>query len=102
MLMRDAAEGRARITVDIAEVRIGTTGTPISEQGRNSDELQGIVRVCYDLLIDLGKDASWASYQHDLHGFVYVRRNQDGVYDPDPVQIRAVKDSISFFDAHMR
>jgi len=102
MLMRDAAEVRARITEDIAGQRIGTIRTPIFVQGRNSDELQGIFRVCYDLLIELGKDARWETYEHDVHGFVYVRRNQDGVYDPDPVQIRAVKDSISFFDAHMR
>src|SRR5262245_65963204 len=102
MLMRDAAEVRARITEDIAGQRIGTIRTPIFVQGRNSDELQGIFRVCYDLLIELGKDARWETYEHDVHGFVYVRRNQDGVYDPDPVQLRAVKDSISCFDAHLR
>ena len=102
MLMRDAAQVRARITEDIARQRIGTIRTPIFVQGRNSDELQGIFRVCYDLLVELGKEARWEAYEHDVHGFVYVRRNQDGVYDPDLVQIQAVKDSISFFDAYMR
>ena len=102
MLMREAGKVRARITEEVAKARIAPITTPIFVQGRNSDELQGIFRVCYDLLVALGKDARWATYQHDVHGFVYVRRNDSGVYDPDPVQIQAVKDSIAFFDAYMK
>ena len=51
---------------------------------------------------ELGKEAEWATYEHDRHGFVYVERNSQGVYDPDPVQIQAVRDSIAFFDRHLR
>jgi dienelactone hydrolase len=102
MLMRETDKVRARITADVARARISSINTPIFVQGRNSDELQGIFRVCYDLLIEAGKDAQWASYEHAVHGFVYVQRNPRGIYDPDPVQIGAVKDSIAFFDAHMK
>src|SRR3954451_3192104 len=102
MLMREPEKVRARITEDIATRRISTIGTPILVQGRDRDELQGIFRVCYDLLKEAGKEAWWASYDHDEHGFIYVRRNDDGVYDPDPVQIKAVRDSIMFFDQHMK
>jgi hypothetical protein len=102
MLMREPEKVRARITEDIAARRISTIGTPILVQGRDRDELQGIFRVCYDLLKEAGKEAWWASYDHDEHGFIYVRRNNDGVYDPDPVQIKAVRDSILFFDQHMK
>jgi dienelactone hydrolase len=102
MLMREPAKVRARITEDVARQRISTIKTPIFVQGRNSDELQGIFRVCYDLLVELGKDAKWATYEHDVHGFVYAKRNDYGVYDPDPVQIQAVKDSIAFFDAYLK
>ena len=70
-------------------------------QGRNSDELQGIFRVCYDLLIELGKEAQWATYEHAVHGFVYVQRNDKGVYAPDAVQVEAVRDLIAFFDKYM-
>jgi len=76
--------------------------TPIFVQGRNSDELQGIFRVCYDLLVELGKDAKWATYEHDVHGFVFVRRNSAGVYAPDSVQMQAIRDSIGFFDAYLK
>jgi dienelactone hydrolase len=102
MLMREAEKVRARITEDVAKARIATIKTPIFVQGRNSDELQGIFRVCYDLLVELGKDAAWATYEHDVHGFVYVRRNENGVYAPDAVQIQAVRDSIAFFDKYMK
>jgi hypothetical protein len=81
---------------------MSTIQTPILVQGRNSDELQGIFRVCYDLLVELGKDAAWASYEHDVHGFVYVQRNRQGAYDPDPVQVQAVRDSIAFFDRQLK
>ena len=74
--------------------------TPIFVQGRDSDELQGIFRVCYDLLAELGKDARWETYDHDVHGFVYVERNADGDYAPDEVQRRRSADSIAFFDAY--
>jgi dipeptidyl aminopeptidase/acylaminoacyl peptidase len=101
MLMRESDKVRARITEDVARTRVSTITTPIFVQGRNSDELQGIFRVCYDLLVELGKDAKWASYEHEEHGFVYVQRNDRGAYDPDAVQIQAVKDSIAFFDGYL-
>jgi dienelactone hydrolase len=102
MLMREAEKVRPRITEDIARARIAPITTPIFVQGRNTDELQGIFRVCYDLLVELGKDAKWSSYEHDVHGFVYVGRNEKGVYAPDTVQVQAVKDSIAWFDEYLK
>jgi dienelactone hydrolase len=102
MLMREASKVRPRITEDVALARVRPIATPIFVQGRDSDELQGIFRVCYDLLAELGKETKWASYQHDEHGFVFVRRNRDGVYAPDAVQTQAIRDSIGFFDTYLK
>src|SRR5262245_36601385 len=102
MLMREAGKVRARITEDVAKARMAPIKTPIFVQGRNSDELQGIFRVCYDLLAEMGKPAQWETYEHDVHGFCYVKRNDQGVYAPDPVQVQVVKDSIAFFDKYMK
>ena len=102
MLMREADKVRARITEDVAIARMRPIATPIFVQGRNSDELQGIFRVCYDLLVELGKDAEWATYEHDVHGFVFVRRNNEGVYAPDAVQMQAIRDSIEFLNTHLK
>jgi acetyl esterase/lipase len=102
MLMRETEKVRSRINMDIAKKRISTISTPIFVQGRNSDELQGIFRVSYELLKEAGKECEWKTYEHPVHGFVYVKRNDAGVYDPDPVQIEGVKDSIAFFDRYMK
>ena len=101
MLMRETDKVRGRINLDVALQRISTIDTPILVQGRNSDELQGIFRVGYELLQESGKESEWKSYEHDVHGFVYVQRNDAGVYDPDAVQLEGVKDSIAFFDRHL-
>jgi dienelactone hydrolase len=102
MLMHESDKVRSRITEDVAKARIAPIETPIFVQGRDGDNLQGIFRVCYDLLIELGKDAEWASYQHDGHGFIYPQRNAAGVYDPDPTQIGAVGDAMTFLNKHVR
>jgi dienelactone hydrolase len=102
LLMRETEKVRSRITEEVARARIAGIATPIFVQGRNSDELQGIFRVCYDLLIKAGKEAEWATYEHDVHGFVYVERNAIGLYAPDAVQRKAVRDSIAFFDRHLK
>jgi len=102
MLMRESEKVRGRINMEVATGRIATISTPIFVQGRNTDELQGIFRVGYDLLQEAGKESMWKSYEHDVHGFVYVKRNTAGVYEPDPVQLEAVGDSIAFFDKYMK
>lgn len=102
MLMREADKVRPRITEDIARARLAPIDTPILVQGRNSDELQDIFRVCYDLLAETGKETRWATYEHDVHGFVYVERNDKGAYAPDAVQAQAVKDSIAWFDKYLK
>jgi len=102
MLMRETEKVRKRIDMDVALERISTINTPVFVQGRNTDELQGIFRISYELLDESGKDAEWKTYEHDVHGFVYVQRNDEGSYAPDPVQLEGVRDSIAFFDRHMK
>jgi hypothetical protein len=75
--------------------------TPIFVQGRDRDELQGIFRVSYDLLKEAGKVTRWETYDHEVHGFIYVARNAHGVYEPDAIQRKAVADSIAFFREFM-
>jgi len=102
MLMREAEKVRPRITEEIAKARMAPIKTPIFVQGRDIDELQGIFRVCYDLLAEMGKDAKWQTYDHDVHGFVYVVRNDKGVYAPDALQVQSIKDSIGWFDKYLK
>jgi dienelactone hydrolase len=100
MLMREASKVRPRITEDVARARVAPIDTPIFVQGRDRDELQGIFRVSYDLLHEAGKEAQWASYDHDVHGFIYPVRGADGSYAPDAMQRRAFADTKAFFDKY--
>jgi dienelactone hydrolase len=102
MLMREATKVRPRITEDVARARIAPIDTPFFVQGRDDDELQGIFRVSYDLLHEMGKDAIWKSYDHDLHGFIYPVRDNDGTYKPDAVQLQAFADTKAFFDKYLK
>jgi dienelactone hydrolase len=102
MLMREATKVRPRITEDVARARIAPIDTPFFVQGRDDDELQGIFRVSYDLLHEMGKDAIWKSYDHHPHGFIYPVREADGTYAPDAVQLGAFADTKAFFDKYLK
>jgi dienelactone hydrolase len=87
MQKKSTAEVRAQIDMSIAMERIRTIKTPILVQGRDRDHNQAIFRANYELLHEAGKEVQWKSYDHDEHGFIFVRRNKEGVYAPDPIQI---------------
>jgi hypothetical protein len=82
--------------------RIDSIDTPIFVQGRSRDHNQPVFRVNYELLSEAGKNVEWKSYDHDVHGFVYVWRDNSGNYAPDDVQREAISDSIEFFDRNMK
>jgi hypothetical protein len=82
--------------------RINAIQMPIFVVGRDRDHNQATFRLAYELMREAGKPTEWKSYDHDYHGFVFVQRNSDGVYDPDPLQREVVADSIAFFDRYLK
>lgn len=102
MQRKAVEEVRGRVDLAVAMARIKAIKTPIRVQGRNRDHNQAVFRLNYELLREAGKDVEWQSYDHDEHGFIYVRRNQKGVYVPDPTQLQVVKDSIAYLDRYLR
>ena len=102
MQRKAAEELRGRIDMSVAMSRINAIKTPIFVQGRDRDHHQDIFRLNYELLHEAGKDVQWKSYDDDEHGFVFVRRDPDGVYRPNAVQLQIVKDSIAYFDRYMK
>ena len=93
---------RRRIDYDIAMLRINKIKTPIFVIGRDRDHNQAIFRLNYELLKEANKDVVWKSYDHSDHGFIFVKRNHEGIYDPDLLQREVVKDSIVYFNKHMK
>jgi dienelactone hydrolase len=102
MRCKAVEELRGRIEMKVAMERIKAVKMPILVQGRERDHHQDIFRLNYELLRDAGKEVEWKSYDHDEHGFIFVRRNEKGVYAPDPIQLQIVKDSIAYFDRMMK
>jgi acetyl esterase/lipase len=102
MIMTDVEKVRGRIDHVIAAERIGAIDTPILVMGRETDELQGIFRLSYELLEEAGKDVEWVSFDHPIHGYIYPVRGDDGVYEVDETQTRAIDRIIDFLDSHLQ
>ncbi len=97
-----AEELRNRLDMDVAMERINAISTPIFIQARERDHNYGTFRVNYELLRDAGKDVEWRAYDHDEHGFLFITRNADGVYDPVAVQREAVRDALAYMNRHLK
>jgi acetyl esterase/lipase len=101
MQRKATSEARTQLDMAVAMKRINAITTPIFIQGRDRDHHQDIFRLNYELLREAGKEVQWKSYDHDQHGFIFVRRNAQGVYAPDPIQAQTVKDAIAYFNRYM-
>ena len=101
MQMQNPAWVKARANLPLARERIAPIDLPILVMGRDSDHLQGIFRLSYELLEEAGKDAAWVSFDHPLHGYVFPLGSV-GLAAPDEVQERAVDVIIAFLDGHLK
>jgi hypothetical protein len=100
MIMTDVDKVRARIDVETAAGRIAGIDTPILVMGRESDELQGIFRLSYELMSEAGKDVEWVSYDHPMHGYIYPVRGRDGEYQVDETQRQAIDTILAYLGRH--
>ena len=101
MQMAETEKVRSRIDMAKAMERISTIETPILVMGRDDDHLQGIFRTSYDLLAEAGKPAEWVSWDHDLHGYVYPLRGEDGEYEVNQVQVDAIEGVLDFLNRRL-
>ena len=101
MQMHDTQRVRARCNVDLARERMDAIDVPIMVIGRDDDHLQGIFRLSYELLAESNADASWASWDHPLHGYVFPECDARGQAQVDPTQDAAIDAIISFLDHHL-
>ncbi len=102
MRMHDTDRVRARSNVALALERIAAINIPILVMGRDDDHLQGIFRLSYELLVESGKDATWESWDHPLHGYVFPVTDDKGRVELDPVQESAIDHIIQFLDQHVK
>jgi hypothetical protein len=96
--LQDATWVRARVNSTLVDERIAPIDAPILVMGRDRDELQGVFRVSYELLVAQGKDAEWVSWDHPLHGYIFPLVDEGG---PDEVQREAADAIVAFLDRHL-
>ena len=102
MQMHDLERVRARCNLPLARERCSTIDLPMLVMGRDTDHLQGIFRLSYDVLVDAGKDATWVSWDHPLHGYIFPVTGADGQVEIDDVQVRAIDGVVAFLDEHLK
>jgi hypothetical protein len=101
MQMQDPAWVRAHTNLPLARERIAPIDLPIFVMGRDSDHLQGIFRLTYELLEECGKDTEWVSWDHPLHGYLFPSAADAGT-GPDQIQERAVDAVVAFLNRYMK
>lgn len=82
--------------------RIRRIETPVLHIGRNRDHLQGIFMLAHEWMVEAGKDSTWVSFEHPVHGAPFMYRNDDGTYAPDAVQREAFELFMAYFDEHLK
>ncbi len=82
--------------------RIRRINTPILIFGRDADHLQGIFKLTYEWMKEAGKDVQWASFDHPVHGYVFISNQPDGSYKPDAIQQKTFKIFMDYFDKQLK
>ncbi len=77
--------------------RIRRINTPMLHIGRDSDHLQGIFKLAHEWMVEAGKDSLWASFDHPAHGYPFIERDADGLYNPHPAQQAAFDLFMQYF-----
>lgn len=87
---------------DITMERLRKIKTPLLQVGRPKDELSGLFRVMYEWSKEAGLDTQWMEFDHPQHGYVFLYRNGDGSFHPDPMQEKAFSTWMAFMDKHLK
>jgi hypothetical protein len=82
--------------------RIQRIHTPILIFGRDTDHQQGIFKLTYEWMKEAGKDVQWASFDHPVHGYVFILNQPDGSYKPDDIQQKTFQIFMDYFDKHLK
>jgi hypothetical protein len=82
--------------------RIRRIKTPFLHLGRDGDHLQGLFVLNHRWMQEAGVNSTWMSAAHDVHGYGFLYRNDDGSYNPDKMQREFFEHWMAFFDKHLQ
>jgi hypothetical protein len=102
MQLQDPDFTASIIDKDKAMERIRRIRTPFLHLGRDGDHLQGLFILNHRWMQEAGVDSTWMSAAHDVHGYGFLYRNDDGSYTPDPMQRQFFEHWMAFFDKRLK
>jgi hypothetical protein len=70
--------------------------------GRDKDHQQGVFKLTTEWMREAGKDVTWESFDHPVHGYVFIYRQPDGSFQPDPIQEKTFQIFMAYFDKHLK
>ena len=82
--------------------RIQKIHTPILIFGREHDHQQGVFKLTAEWMREAGRDVTWESFDHPVHGYVFIYAGPDGSYKPDAIQQKTFDIVMSYFDKHLK
>jgi dienelactone hydrolase len=82
--------------------RIRSIQTPLLIFGRDRDHLHGIFQLTHEWLQEAGKDSTFVSFDHPVHGYAFIETQPDGFYEPDLIQQKTFEIFMSYFDKHLK
>jgi dienelactone hydrolase len=82
--------------------RIARVNTPMLIFGRDTDHQQGIFKLTFEWMKEAGKDVEWASFDHPVHGYVFIMNRADGSYKPDEIQRKTFDIFMAYLDKHLK
>jgi dienelactone hydrolase len=82
--------------------RIERIKTPVLIFGRERDHLQGVFKLTHEWMKEAGKDVAWESFDHPVHGYVFIFNQPDGSYKPDDIQRKTFDIVMNYFDQHLK
>jgi len=86
----------------IAVERLHRIKVPLIFMNRDHDHMQGLFETVSKWAQEAGLNSEHVSYNHDVHGYLLrVKQDGKGVYQPDPIQVKAIQQTIDFFNRHM-
>lgn len=98
----DLADGQIDLERGMERIERIPASLPILVIGRDGDHLQGLFRKLHEMLVRMGRKASWLSFDHPQHAYQFGPRRQDGRFVSDPVLAQTVDCVVAFLDEHMK
>lgn len=102
MWLNDVEEARKLADKAFAMERIKRIQTPFLHVGRDGDAQQGIFKLVHQWMVEAGKDSTWVTFDHPVHGYGFIYAQKDGSYQPDPIQQKVFEVVMAFFDKHLK